>query len=277
MSDYAIGDIQGCYNSFKLLLEKIKFDKNQDTLWLAGDIINRGPDSDKMLNWAYENQNHIKLVLGNHDLHAIAVYYNIRKQSKSDTLDKLFNNKNSDKWISWLRTNPLMQYEKINNNKYIMIHAGIPPQIKLDDLIKHLKNLENKINSDQKTAIQTLSYIFNNQEKYNTQNKQELDIYLINALTRMRLCDQNGNLDLIYKGPDIKKDNKFQAWFLWDKDPSYNNIKFIFGHWAALSDNPNYQNIINQKTYFPLDTGCVWGKNLTAMSLLDNKFYTLKI
>ena len=96
MSIYVIGDIQGCFNSFKLLLDNIKFDKTKDILWLTGDIINRGPDSDKMLEWAYKNQNNIKLVLGNHDIHAIAVYYGIRKQEK-ETLILLITNPKLEK------------------------------------------------------------------------------------------------------------------------------------------------------------------------------------
>ena len=262
MSIYVIGDIQGCFNSFKLLLNKIKFDKTKDILWLTGDIINRGPDSDKMLKWSYDNQNNIKLVLGNHDIHAIAVYYGVRKQEKDDTLDKLLNLPNIENLINWLRSQPLI-YQEDNN---LMVHAGIPPQLSITQINKYAKNISDKISKDKDNAIKALDHIFSNQSS--------TDIYTINALTRMRHCNKLGELDLKYKGPDIIN-NKYKAWFLWEQDPSFKNIKIFFGHWAALSAAPEYQDIIKNNKFFPLDTGCVWGKKLTAIRLEDYKIFSV--
>ena len=108
MATYAIGDIQGCYYAFQALLERIKFDAGSDHLWLAGDLINRGSGSLEVLRWCYEHQQNISTVLGNHDLHAIAVAYGIRKAHRSDTLQDIIDAPDADTLISRLRHQPLM-------------------------------------------------------------------------------------------------------------------------------------------------------------------------
>ena len=126
MANYVIGDIQGCFDEYSLLLNKIKFDSKKDFIWLTGDLINRGPASLSVLKHVYDNRKAIKTVLGNHDLHFLAVYYGVRKPNKFDTLSDLFNSQHVDDLAKWLIKQPLVREIKIGKREFIMVHAGFP-------------------------------------------------------------------------------------------------------------------------------------------------------
>ena len=281
MSIYAIGDIQGCFNYFIKLLDKINFNKNTDKLWLVGDVINRGPESAKMLDWLYKNQDSIQIVLGNHDLHLIAVYYKIREIQKYDTIDDILKHNDCDKWINWLKEQPLIHYDSKSN--YLIVHAGIPPQFDLQEALDHAEDLSKKLSGKlfktKQDYTQFLKSLFgNNPNNWEDAKNNDIDKnrYLINAFTRMRHCSETGELDLNYNGPDITQDNNLKAWFLWENrkttDKKTKDIKIIFGHWAALSSKHEINVMPN---IFALDTGCVWGNKLTAMRLEDNNIFSL--
>lgn len=279
MSIYAIGDIQGCFDYFIKLLDKINFDKNNDKLWLVGDVINRGPESAKMLDWLYKNQDSIQIVLGNHDLHLIAVYYKVRELQKLDTIDDILKHNDCEKWINWLKEQPLIHYD--NQLNYLMVHAGIPPKFDLQEALDHAEDLSKKLSGKtfktKQDYTQFLKNLFgNNPNNWEDAKNNEIDKdrYLINAFTRMRHCKETGELDLKYKGPDLTQDNNFKAWFLWKnrENKKIKDKKIIFGHWAALSSKHEINVMPN---IFALDTGCVWGNKLTAMRLEDNSIFSL--
>jgi bis(5'-nucleosyl)-tetraphosphatase (symmetrical) len=137
MAIYVIGDIQGCYNSFLALLKKIKFKRGRDKLWLVGDLINRGNGSLQVLRWCYKNKSSVTAVLGNHDLHALAIKYKVIEPDDEDTLSRLLKAKDSDVLFKCLKSLPLVHYEK----KHLMVHAGILPQWTVKDAIKFSKEL----------------------------------------------------------------------------------------------------------------------------------------
>lgn len=274
MSIYAIGDIQGCFSSFIKLLDKINFDKKTDKLWLVGDIINRGPESAKMLEWIYKNQDSIQIVLGNHDLHLIAVYYKVREIQKYDTIDDILKHNDCEKWITWLKEQPLIHYD--NQLNYLMVHAGIPPQFDLQEALDHAEDLSKKLSGKLFKTKQDYTHFLKNLFGNNPNNWEDAknndidkDRYLINAFTRMRHCKETGELDLNYKGPDLTQDNNFKAWFLWE-DKKIKDTKIIFGHWAALFSKHEINVMPN---IFALDTGCVWGNKLTALRLEDGSIF----
>ena len=126
MTHYAVGDIQGCYHELMDVLEQVNFDPKNDCLWVAGDMVNRGPDSLATLKFLYRHRKSVRCVLGNHDLHLLAIYYGQRKAKASDTFETILNARQCDKWMGWLRQQPLCIYdEKVD---YAMVHAGIAPQ-----------------------------------------------------------------------------------------------------------------------------------------------------
>ena len=270
MSNYAIGDIQGCFTKFTQLLEKINFNPNKDKLWLVGDIINRGPESTQMLEWAYNNQDNINIVLGNHELHTIAVYFGIRQQGKLDTIDELLQHKQCNKWITWLRQQPLIFYDKDIN--FAMIHAGIPPQFTLKQAINYASKLQQQLSAPEPQCIHFMQNLFGDQPLSwsNNLNNQQQARYLTNAFTRMRLCSNKGSLELAHKGPGLclnNNNNIYQAWFLWENRQT-KTTPIIFGHWAAL------ENILHPPhNVFALDTGCSWGNKLTAMKLENQQIF----
>ena len=133
MATYAIGDVQGCYYSLLDLIEKIPFDSTKDELWFVGDIVNRGKFSLETLSWCYENQRNIKFVLGNHDLHFLAISFNQRSLNKTDTLNSLLKSKEINKLVDWVLTWPLMFLDE----KATLVHAGIHPCWSVEDAYKN--------------------------------------------------------------------------------------------------------------------------------------------
>lgn len=255
MATYAIGDIQGCYYAFQKLLNTINFNPRDDSLWLVGDIINRGAESLAVLRWCYEHRDSIQMVLGNHDLHTIAVAHGIRKPNRSDTIQSVIEAPDAHTLLTWLRHQPLM----VSNKDYVMVHAGLLPQWQISDAFSYAKEVESALQS--KTYIDFLSNMYGN-----TPNRWQdnLDGYdrlrlIVNAMTRMRVCTPEGALDFTFKGELLDVPNGLLPWF---DLPNRATIRqtIIFGHWSALG-------LQQRKNIVSLDTGCLWGGKLTAMCL----------
>lgn len=267
MATYAIGDIQGCYDSLQSLLALIEFDPKVDTLWLAGDIINRGPKSLKTLRYIYSLGDSAVTVLGNHDLHLLAVAHGARKPSRSDTLDNILNAKDCDELLHWLQQQPLIHRDK--KLGYTMVHAGIPPQWTLKQALKHAAEVEQVLQS--KKASKFFENMYGNTPSKWSDELKGTDRWRVitNYFTRMRFCTKKGKLELTIKDSSKPANDKLKPWF------SHNNRKtiedkIVFGHWAALQGKVDTANV------FALDTGCVWGGELTAMRLEDEKFFRCK-
>ena len=157
MANYAIGDLQGCYKEFSLLLEKISFDPSLDKLWLTGDLINRGPDSLKCLSLLYSLKKNCHIVLGNHDLHFLAVGEGVRESNPEDTLSDVLLSDKKEQYINWIASLPLIHTEILNTNlgsiEFIMSHAGIPPHWSLTDAVEASNSIENQLQNKSKRKI----------------------------------------------------------------------------------------------------------------------------
>lgn len=264
MATYAIGDIQGCLEPLQCLLQEIKFNPSKDKLWLAGDLINRGPDTLETLRFLYRLRDSITIVLGNHDLHFIAVYYGLRKRGKNDTLDELLRAPDCADLVYWLRQQKLVHHDPRLN--FTMVHAGIPPQWDLSEALAHAREVENVLQTDK---IETfLSGMYGNLPSRWDNNLAGVDrLRLItNYFTRMRFCSAEGELELQTKESVDAAPIGFAPWFSFAERKTWDQ-RILFGHWAALEGRTDVENV------YALDTGCVWGGSLTALRLEDERWF----
>ncbi len=272
MANYAIGDIQGCYKEFKLALKKVNFNLEEDYLWLVGDLINRGPDSLKLLKHIYKINERTHIVLGNHDLHFLACFYGQRKLAKADTISKLMHSKKSLKYVKFLIEQPLIFKKEIvfknKSKKVIMVHAGIPPNLSLENCFDLNKEFQIALKKNPKKILKK---VFDNPFSKFSKKMSRIDriIFFANALTRIRACNHKGEIDFNFKGRINEIPKKLDAWFNFKNSIISENSQLIFGHWAAIKGKTK------KKDIFGLDTGCVWGDKLTIMRLEDNKRFQI--
>lgn len=264
MATYAIGDVQGCLEPLKCLLDKVHFDPSKDILWFAGDVINRGPQSLETLRFIYQLRDRVHIVLGNHDLHFLAVYFGVRSQSKSDTLNDLLQASDCDQLAAWLMRQKLVHHD--SQLGYTMVHAGIPPQWSLQDAIQRSKEVENVLQGrNAKQFFQTMYGNFPDNWQDELMSDERLRV-ITNYFTRMRFCAVDGQLELQTKENAGAAPEGFLPWFAHEhRRTKFDNI--IFGHWAALEGKVDVAHVD------ALDTGCVWGGRLTALRLDDRTFF----
>lgn len=264
MATYAIGDIQGCYQTLQKLLNNINFDPASDTLWLAGDLINRGKHSLETLAFVYQYRQNIRCVLGNHDLHFLAVESGQHKATKKDTFDEILNAPECSKYALWLTQQPLFYFEP--NLNFAMSHAGIPPCWSIQQAIDLSDEVSQCLQSSQR--IEFFSQMYGNQpEQWHDELSGIARLrYITNALTRMRYCFADGSLELTCKAPPSEKPYELTPWFDFNNEKVTSNV--IFGHWASLQGSCSKENL------FALDTGCVWGGKLTALRLEDKQIFS---
>lgn len=269
MADYAIGDIQGCYDALMRLLTAIEFNPSQDRLWFVGDLVNRGPDSLAVLRFIKTLPIMPIITLGNHDLHLLSQIFTppkVHHQKKDDTLDAILNAPDALELGHWLRSQFILYHDKQLN--IVMCHAGIAPIWNLKQAKMYAKMLEHALRShDFRTFLQ---HMYGNSPNIFTPNMAKIDkLRLIcNYFTRMRCCDENGRLDLTYKGTRDYIPKHIYPWFaLKNRRPIPAAI--VFGHWAALKGQCSTPNI------HAIDTGCLWGGQLTALRLQDMQRFTV--
>lgn len=264
MSTYAVGDIQGCYDVLRRLLDRAKFDLQHDYLWVVGDIVNRGLQSLDSLRFIHSLGDHAITVLGNHDLHLLAVANDLRPLGKSDTLQPILEAPDGDTLLSWLRHQPLLHHDETLN--YVMVHAGIAPAWSLAQAKMYAGEVEQALRSTHYRDY--LSDMYGNEPLQWDDSLQGTDRLRVitNYFTRMRCLTPKGDLNLKNKGLPEKKDI---PWFAYPKRKTKKE-RIIFGHWAMLNGNTHDDNVIG------LDTGCVWGNRLTLMRLDDGKFFSEK-
>jgi len=266
MATYAIGDIQGCYQSFRKLLKKIQFDPLSDRLLIAGDMINRGPNSLATMQFLLEHQPQIQCVLGNHDLHFLAVALKCRSKNPKDTFDDILDSQLKDEIVSWLVKQPLAYFE--STFKTLMVHAGLPFQWSKNDVLKYAGEVSNKIQSA--SCNEFFLSMYGDQPDYWQDDLQGMDRlrFITNALTRMRYCQNDGSLELNAKSTPSAQNSHLYPWYEFENKRFKGDI--IFGHWASLLGKCPYPEI------HALDTGCVWGGYLTALRLDDKKRFEVK-
>ncbi|MFY9179672.1 MAG: symmetrical bis(5'-nucleosyl)-tetraphosphatase [Venatoribacter sp.] len=262
MATYAIGDVQGCFEPLQRLLAKVKFKPEQDCLWFAGDLVNRGPRSLEVLRFI-KGLPHKQVVLGNHDLHLLAVYYGGHSLKKHDTMQDILAAPDCDELLNWLRHQPLLVSSP--NQEWCMTHAGLPPFWSVPQATNLSQEVEQFIQSEQ--AKEFFAVMYGNHPDRWSERLTGLDRLrcIVNYLTRMRFVGQANELDLVSKEGSGTAPAGFKPWFEYPRKSAPS--KLLFGHWAALEGITNTPNI------YALDTGCVWGSKLTALRLEDSQLF----
>ncbi|MGO3345716.1 MAG: symmetrical bis(5'-nucleosyl)-tetraphosphatase [Marinomonas sp.] len=265
MATYVIGDLQGCLTPLITLLEHINYQQDQDQLWFAGDLVNRGPESLETLRFIKSLGDKANVVLGNHDLHLIAIAHGHSTLKRHDTLLEILTANDRDELINWLRQQPLCHYDAALNT--IMTHAGVPPCWTLNQTLSLANEVESQLKGDKVDDF--LAVMYGNKPKLWDDTLTGMDRLraITNYLTRMRFCDMNSQLDLKSKEGPSTAQKDYAPWFTYPTQlPQDCNI--VFGHWAALEGITNIENI------HALDTGCVWGGSLTALRLEDKQSFS---
>jgi len=270
MPTYAIGDVQGCFRELFQLLDKINFDETNDRLWFVGDLVNRGPDSLKVLNFVMNLGEAVITVLGNHDLHLVALAEGIMLPKKSDTLAPVLTSPDKQKLIAWVRQQPLMHQDKDLN--FSMIHAGLPPQWEVNQALELASEVTQVLNSEDYLSFIKVMYGDTPAlwDKNLTGNDRQR--FIVNCFTRIRYLNDKHELNFSEKcAPGSNNDHLF-PWFTID-DRKSKNEKIIFGHWATLHMGDIYD--FAPYNVYPIDTGCHWGGELTALRLEDEKLFSV--
>lgn len=261
MAIYAVGDVQGCYTELMQLLEKISFDAAADRLWLVGDLVNRGPDSLAVLRLVKSLGDSAVTVLGNHDLHLLAVAEGVAELHRSDTLDEVLNATDRDELLTWLRRQRLLHAQ----DGYVLVHAGLLPQWSVKQALGLAREVENVLRGDDYATF--LARMYGNAPR---NWDDELSGYkrlrvITNALTRMRICTPQGEMEFKFKGEIEHIPAGYVPWFDVPKRASA-DATVIFGHWSALG-------LKDAPRVIALDTGCLWGGPMSAIRLEDRQLF----
>jgi bis(5'-nucleosyl)-tetraphosphatase (symmetrical) len=266
MATYAIGDVQGCYAELSDLLEEVRFDAGADCLWLLGDLINRGPDSLSVVRLVRSLEGSAKIVLGNHDLHFLAIHLGGHSLTKNDTFVDLLQAQDVDELADWYCQQPFMVCDE--QLGYAMTHAGIPHIWSVDEAGAYAREVEQVIRGEQR--LEYFQAMYGNKPDIWKSSLRGMDRWraITNYLTRMRLIDSRGRMDFVHKGGLTEVSSPWVPWY----EPSRQEplpVKLLFGHWAALEGHTGNDQAI------ALDTGCVWGGELTALRLDDGIFFSV--
>lgn len=257
MTLYAIGDIQGCARSFEALLKRIDFDGRRDHLWLAGDLVNRGPRSLRVLRAIRKLGDSATTVLGNHDLHLLATAAGVRDASSADTFDDVLGARDADELLDWLRSRPLIVRDR--EARRLLVHAGIPPVWKVRQAVAHAAEIESMLAGSAWAKALRGMYGEVPVEWRPDLAPGDRRRFTINALTRIRFCDKAGRLDFSCSGPPGSQPSSLKPWFDMPKRRA-RKWHIVFGHWSALG-------VVLREDITAVDSGCVWGRELTAVPL----------
>jgi bis(5'-nucleosyl)-tetraphosphatase (symmetrical) len=261
MATYAVGDIQGCFTEFQSLLGLCGFQRQKDILWLVGDLVNRGPRSLEVLRFAKDLGNRCVTVLGNHDLHLMAVAEGLVKPRPDDTLQSVLTAPDKPELLAWLRSRPLLHREK----EYLLVHAGLLPQWDINTAVHLASEVEARLRSP--SFRQFLSRLYGSKPDLwsdELEGEDRLRV-IVNAMTRMRFCSADGVMEFKSKGETKDAPSGFMPWFEVPGRLS-SGVSVVCGHWSALgvrlSDN-----------LIAIDSGCVWGGKLSAIRLEDRRLF----
>lgn len=263
MADYAIGDVQGCFDSLQALLDKIQFNERQDRLWFVGDLVNRGPRSLEVLRFVKQLPIQPRVCLGNHDLHLLSlVYADRRLQPYDPSLEQVLQADDCEELCAWLSQQSLLCLD--NTLNIAMVHAGIAPQWTLSETQTYAQELETALRGPER--VNFLQHMYGNAPNLWSDDLKGIPrLRLIcNYLTRMRFCFADGSLEFEHDGLLSTAAPGLYPWYNTPQRTPI-SIDLIFGHWAALQvPNP-------KPNIYALDTGCVWGGTLTALRLQDKQ------
>ncbi len=260
MGIYAIGDIQGCFDDLQRLLELIRFDPAHHRLWFTGDLVNRGPRSLETLRFVRQLGESAVTVLGNHDLHLLAIHAtNSTCTCKHDTLSGVLQAPDRDELLHWLRHRPLLHFDASLNTA--LLHAGLPPQWNIGQARRHAAEVECALRGTGWRDF--FRHMYGNRPSLWSDGLQgwERLRFIVNCLTRLRYCTAEGAIDLRSKGPPGSQPAGLLPWFQ-VPDRSSRDTRILFGHWSTLG-------LQQDDNIYALDSGCLWGGSLTALSLDD--------
>jgi bis(5'-nucleosyl)-tetraphosphatase (symmetrical) len=263
MATYAIGDIQGCYREFRLLLEKTRFDPANDRLWLVGDLVNRGPQSLDVLRFVRELDHAAITVLGNHDLHLLMLAEGCSKPGSDDTLEAILTAPDRDELLDWLRHQPLLHAEK----EYVMVHAGLLPQWSAAKAARLAGEVEHALRAAKPAYRRFLEHLWGSEPATwddSLEGWKRLRV-IVNAMTRMRFCTPAGSMEFRSKGEVNHAPSGHLPWFEVAGRKSADHV-LVTGHWSALG-------LKITPTLLALDSGCLWGGTLSAVRLEDRAVF----
>lgn len=254
MAHYAIGDLQGCYTELTKLLQLIDFNHGKDTIWLVGDVVNRGRDSLACLQFCMQHESSVQLVLGNHDLHLLALCYGFGKHKQKDTLMPIVHHARMTQMRDWLRQQPLLR----QTASHVLVHAGLLPEWSVAQAADLAGEVQAALRDAPRDFFQNM---YGNQPDIwsDTETGWARLRAITNVMTRMRVLHENGALDHDFKGEYRDIPVGRVAWFD-AANRAHLSHKIVFGHWSALG-------LVMEKQVLALDTGALWGGHLTAVDL----------
>ena len=261
MSTYAIGDVQGCYDQLRRLLDHLTFDPGRDRLWFVGDLVNRGPQSLETLRFVRSLGGTAITVLGNHDLHLLMVANGHTSLRCGDTLNAILRAPDRDELLHWLRDRKMMHA----GAGYAMVHAGLLPQWSIAKALKLAREVEAALRGG--GCDEYLRNLYGNKpDRWDDELRGYERLRVItNVMTRLRICTANGGMEFEHKGGPENMPRGYMPWYGVPSRRS-RGTPVIFGHWAALG-------LYTESNVIALDTGCVWGGVLSALRLSDRRLY----
>jgi bis(5'-nucleosyl)-tetraphosphatase (symmetrical) len=261
LARYAIGDVQGCCDELVRLLTKLHFSSDRDELWFVGDLVNRGPDSLGTLRLAKSLHDNAVVVLGNHDLHLLAVALGgERAPKRGDTLDDVLRAPDRSALFEWLVTRPLAHYDSRRND--LLIHAGLVPAWSASRAVELASTVESELRNRPEELLRNM--YGNKPDRWkDTLTDDERTRFVINTLTRLRFCTADGRVDLKQKNAPSSVARPLAPWFDHPLRAS-RDTRVVFGHWSTLG-------FMQRDNLLAIDTGCVWGGALTAVDLDDSE------
>ncbi|HTP29696.1 MAG TPA: symmetrical bis(5'-nucleosyl)-tetraphosphatase [Anaeromyxobacteraceae bacterium] len=260
MATFAVGDIQGCQQALRRLLHTVSFDPTQDRLWLVGDLVNRGPDSLGVLRWARELGDRVVAVLGNHDLHLLAVAYGATRERRHDTFRDILDAPDRGELLDWLRHQKLMHYE----NGFAMVHAGLLPEWSIAQALELASEVEDELRDAPQRLFESM-YGDEPARFSKALDPVERRRVVINAMTRMRMLHRTGDMCFSYAGAPSGAPPDLVSWFEVPGRAS-GQTPIVCGHWAALG-------VLMRPDLLAIDSGCIWGGQLTAVRLEDRALF----
>nr|VFK79120.1 MAG: Bis(5'nucleosyl)-tetraphosphatase, ApaH [Candidatus Kentron sp. SD] len=297
MPTYAIGDIQGCFSAFSSLLVEIKFDPTKDHLRICGDLVNRGPESARVLRFLRDLDDRVIAILGNHDLNLLAIAAGSRSLRGKDTCADILAAPDRDELIHWLRHRPLLHRDTALG--FTMVHAGLAPEWNPETAARRAGEVESVLRDDTRWTS-FVENMYGNEPNRWSEHLAGWDRlrFIANSLTRLRYCHRDGGMDFGPSGPPGSQDARLVPWFALPERRSLGE-RILFGHWATLAlqvvsdpgaprgarDRPApvtrrnlfdfFTDLRGKYGVYPLDAGCVWGNRLAALRLEDERYFSV--
>ena len=263
MALYLIGDVQGCNNALGRLLDDISFSPSRDTLFMLGDMVNRGPDSTGVLRRLMGFAGSVQCVLGNHDLHLLALAHGVRQPHRTDTLNSVLTAPDRQAMLDWLRWQRMAIQQTIAGHELLLVHAGVLPGWSASKTIALAGEMETVLRGPDLGDF--LQRMYGNEPSAWSEALVGIERLrvIVNALTRIRFCDDDGHMEFLSKEDSTAAPEGFRPWFDVPGRQTA-NICVAFGHWSMLGPQ-------KRSDIISLDTGCVWGGKLSSVRLVPNQ------